>query len=279
MGILDWLGQRRSTTGQHPSAVRRRFPMPPGASPLVQVTGTTTSCKDSAGRLVSGLGLPALGHYQTTATVRSEGNARGSVGVYVDDQRLGYLPSYVSSEVAAQGWEGAVPVQLFSLTDAGHTRVEAWAWLDDSSPRWTYSAKHRPPMTPEEKRAVRHHESQEMVREALAQGGRRAQEFRNGMIDGVHYLETVEPIKQLKREGRLREALDLCYLAIAAAENESRAERQTPAPWYTEQAAIIHRKLGEREAEVAVLERWLHHVPARQRKDSSIGQRLAKLTG
>ena len=201
------------------------------------------------------------------------------MGVYIDDQRLGYLPTYLSSEVAEEGWEGAVPVQLFSLTDAGHTRVEASVWLDGSSPRWTYSAERRPPMTSEEKRATRHHESQEMVREALAQGGRRAQEFRNGMVNGVHYLETVEPIKQLKREGRLREALDLCYLAIAAAENEARAERQTPAPWYTQQAAIIHRKLGEREAEVAVLERWLSHVPAKQREDSRIGQRLAKLTG
>jgi hypothetical protein len=43
-----------------------------------------------------------------------------------------------------------------------------------------------------------------MVTEALAEGGERAADFRSGMVKGVHYLELMEPIKQLKREGRLR---------------------------------------------------------------------------
>jgi hypothetical protein len=71
-----------------------------------------------------------------------------------------------------------------------------------------------------------------MVREALQESGHRAQQFKNGMVDGVHYLELVEPIKHLKREGGLAEALLLCYKAIEAAERD-RGGRE-PAPWYTE---------------------------------------------
>lgn len=50
-----------------------------------------------------------------------------------------------------------------------------------------------------------------------------------------------------------------------------------PAPAYTEHAAIIHRKLGQRDEEIAVLKRWLRLCPAGQRDGSQIGQRLAKL--
>lgn len=52
--------------------------------------------------------------------------------------------------------------------------------------------------------------------EALAGGGARATQFRRGMLGDYHYLQTVEPIKQLKRDGRLEEALVLCYGAIQA---------------------------------------------------------------
>ncbi|MEW1950820.1 hypothetical protein AB0280_16405 [Pseudarthrobacter sp902506025] len=114
-----------------------------------------------------------------------------------------------------------------------------------------------------------------MVREALQEGGARAQQFRRGMVDGVHYLELVEPIKQLKRDGRLNEALVLCYKAIEAAERDR--DGREPAPWYTEQAAIVHRKLGQKAEEIAVLSRWLDSTPKSRRAGSRIAERLAKL--
>ena len=95
------------------------------------------------------------------------------------------------------------------------------------------------------------------------------------MVGKYHYLETVEPIQQLKREKRLEEALALCYGAIEAAENDARGRE--PAPWYTEQAAIIHRKLGQRDEEIAVLERWITKCPIGRRDDSSIQSRLNKM--
>ena len=120
-----------------------------------------------------------------------------------------------------------------------------------------------------------HKTSSNMVRKAVDQGGVRSEQFKTGMVEGVHYLELVEPIKQLKREGALEDALTLCYAAIEGEENGR--EGRPPAPWYTEQAAIIHRKLGQKEQEIAVLERWLQFVPAESRSSMGIGERLAKI--
>jgi tetratricopeptide (TPR) repeat protein len=116
-----------------------------------------------------------------------------------------------------------------------------------------------------------------MVVQALAGGGARAASFEAGMVNGVHYLQLVEPIKQLKREGRLTEALELCEAAITGA--EAAREGREPAPWYTEQAAIIYRKLGQRDNEIAVLSRWLQACPSERREGSRIKERLDKISG
>jgi len=67
-------------------------------------------------------------------------------------------------------------------------------------------------------------------------------------------------------------------MAVAALVEGDRDGRES-APAYTEHAAIIHRKLGQRDEEIAVLKRWLRLCPAGQRDGSGIGQRLAKLDG
>ena len=58
---------------------------------------------------------------------------------------------------------------------------------------------------------------------------------------------------------------------------EADRDGREPAPWYTEQAAIIHRKRGERDLEVAVLRRWVELCSPERRGGSKITQRLAKL--
>lgn len=125
------------------------------------------------------------------------------------------------------------------------------------------------------KAAAKQNGINDMVSEALAGGGTRAASFKEGMVKGVHHLQLIEPIKQLKREGRLEEALSLCNSAILGAEKAR--EGREPAPWYAEQAAIIHRKLGQREEEIAVLRRWLKSCPANLRDGSRIKTRLDKL--
>jgi hypothetical protein len=94
------------------------------------------------------------------------------------------------------------------------------------------------------------------------------------MVDGVHYLELVEPIKELKRQGRLEEALVLAYKAIEATES---AHQEGAMPtFYSEQAAIILRKLGRRDEEIEVLRRWVRKVGPQWRR-GTIPDRLAKL--
>ena len=73
----------------------------------------------------------------------------------------------------------------------------------------------------------------------------------------------------------MEDALVLCYAAIDGA--EANREGREPAPWYTEQAAIIHRKLGQRDKEIAALERWLAACPPERRDGSRIKERLSKL--
>lgn len=173
--------------------------------------------------------------------------------------------------MVAGGGRGAL------VTQSSGVRAEAWVWLGGGTPRWIYNAEYRPPLTPQEKRAAASSTRSQMVAEAIAVGGQRAADFHAGMVDGVHDLELVEPIKQLKRDGRLREALDLCYRAIEGAEGDSKGRE--PAPWCTEQAAIIHRKLGEKDKEIAALRRWLDRTPPERRPGGRIAERLAKLHG
>lgn len=59
--------------------------------------------------------------------------------------------------------------------------------------------------------------------------------------------------------------------------SERAAEGREPAPAYTEHAAIIRRKIGEHDQEVAVLKRWLDRAPPGRREGSKIAERPAKL--
>lgn len=247
-------------------------------SPLLPVSGTTTIARDEARALFERHQQPNLGYLELTAVLQREPSNPvnpAAVAVLVEGERIGYLPSYAAETVdlSVQGSRQA-PVQLFSALKADGVRVEGWIWIGDEPAQWEYNSNNRPPMTPEEKRTAAAKGADRMVAEALTEGGARAEAFKAGQVNGIHYLQTVEPIKQLKREGRLAEALQLCYIAIEGAERAR--EGREPAPWYTEQAAIILRKLGRRDEEIAVLERWLGATPAAHR-EGGIQQRLAKL--
>ncbi|MDN5687020.1 MAG: hypothetical protein L0G94_10175 [Brachybacterium sp.] len=163
-----------------------------------------------------------------------------------------------------------------------------------------------PPRTTEDRGRERHEDIQTMLREQAASSPRQAREIAAGSVDGVHYLELVEPIKQAKREGRNEDALKLCYQAVEGAENdrpvpgehfsdptayerlkaagivtqedeESQQRDWVPAPAYTQHAAIVLRKLGRREEELAVLERYLQHVRPDRRDAHEFAERAAKV--
>ena len=92
-----------------------------------------------------------------------------------------------------------------------------------------------------------------------------------GRIDGKHFTEYIERIKELKRAQRHDEAIELLLRCVDATEASSLGT----APGYYEQLAIIYRKDKRFSDEVAILERY-----ARQPKSPGAGPaKLADLLG
>jgi len=250
-----------------------------GEQDLVKLTGTTTFSKDAIARLAERRGAGEGGYIETGGTLQREPDNQAdphAVAVHVEGEKIGYLPGYLAKliDLSTSGAREA-QVQIFTEVLPKGLRAEAWAWLAEGPAQWQWSVANRPPLSSGAKVAAHQQGIDRMVADALSGGGARAESFERGMVAGVHYLQLVEPIKQLKREGRLEEALTLCYAAIEGAEGNR--EGLEPAPWYTEQAAIIHRKLGQRGEEITVLTRWLAHCPPDRRDGSRIGERLSKL--
>jgi len=251
----------------------------PDLTEPVEMTGTTTIGAGALAALYAECDQPEGGLLQRSGLLVPEPDNPAdpnAVAVHANGACIGYVPGYIAARMPRDRPLDC-QVQLWGVSDEKGLRVRGWVVADAGPVRWPHTASNPPPVTMAEQRNDHAATTSRMVDQALGGGGERAEQFKKGMVGRLHYLETVEPIKQFKREGRLKEALALCYSAIEAAENAR--EGREPAPWYTEQAAIIHRKLGERDSEVAVLRRWLEACPAELRDRSSINQRLDKLIG
>jgi len=100
----------------------------------------------------------------------------------------------------------------------------------------------------------------------------------SGSVKHKHYTEWVDRVKELKREGRIDEAVALLRLLADATEDEAEAKGWGVAPWYFEQLAICFRKQKDLAAEVAILQRYaaLHQAPGQ--KAPELAQRLVKAT-
>lgn len=99
-----------------------------------------------------------------------------------------------------------------------------------------------------------------------------------GSVEGLHYTDYVERVKELKREERYPEAISLLLNLVDATEAEARAAGQGwgVAPWYYEQLAIIYRKEKRFTDEVAILERYEAQPKAPGAGPSKLADRLAK---
>ena len=97
-----------------------------------------------------------------------------------------------------------------------------------------------------------------------------------GFYSGRHYTEWVESVNDLKRNGDLNGAIALLGHLIEATEAEATAERNTPAPWYYMQSAIVFRKLKDPASEVAVLERYLNFPRVKGAAEIEIRLRKAR---
>jgi DNA polymerase III subunit epsilon len=98
-----------------------------------------------------------------------------------------------------------------------------------------------------------------------------------GYVDGKPQYEHAETVKQLKREKRYAEALVLLDRIMTSTEQESAVQGYGVAPWCYEEAALIHRKNGDRENEIAVLERFALQQHAPGVKPAKLLERLKSL--
>lgn len=277
MGLVKLFRRRETNPGPQVTFTAAR--VVPDLSEPVEMAGTTTAGSEALAALYVSCGQPAGGLLEQRGVLIPEpGNPvdPNAVAIHVADALVGYVPGYIAARMQRDR-PIECQVQLWAARTGEGLRVRGWVVGGRGPTRWPHTASNPPAVTSEERRNEQSASTTRMVDQALAVGGERAEQFTKGMVGRLHYLETVEPIKQFKREGCLTEALALCYGAIEAAEN-SREGREPP-PWYTEQAAIIHRKLGQRAEEEGVLRRWLDACPAERRDESSIQQRLDKLIG
>ena len=105
-----------------------------------------------------------------------------------------------------------------------------------------------------------------------------ALEYEQGLVRGAHFLKWSGEVARLKREGHLHEALAVLLEILDATERVQAQERinapvraalfrgrvdvvvrETPPGW-TENAAIVLRKLDDIEGEIAIIDRWLAHA-------------------
>jgi len=291
MSLFRRLLGRGGATGQEASGSYPEVPQQPqlnitqssqngpgdGVMPL---SGTTTFGAEALADLFASRGLADGGILELDGWLVAEPDNPSdpkAIAVEVEGRRIGYLPGYLARHTPA-GRPALSPcqVQLWSALDRGRLRAIGWVSAQKGAVAWPHDASNPPAITIAEQRAARAASTTQMVDDALSGANpTRKGKFLRGMVGGYHYLETAEPINQLKRQGRLEEALALCYGAIDGAEADR--DGREPAPWYTEQAAIIHRKLGQRDEEIAVLQRWLSACPPDRRAASGIKARLDKL--
>ena len=100
---------------------------------------------------------------------------------------------------------------------------------------------------------------------------RRANEAAQAL--GRHYVDWVEPVKELKRQGELAEAERVLLACVDAVEREFAVTGFGVAPWYYEQLAVIYRKQERYADEVAILDRYVQHPSARK---EALADRLVK---
>lgn len=141
-------------------------------------------------------------------------------------------------------------------SDQGHFGVK----LNLGAPDWAHPATSppNPTMAP---------------RDPVHTGRSTTKRLEVGFVEGRHYTDWVEVVKEQKRAGNYEQALTMLYRLCDAVEKESQATGHRLAPWYFEQVAIEERRAGRPHRELAILERY-ESSPLANRGQFS--ERLAK---
>jgi len=258
-------------TQPNQAAPEVRVTMSIGFSPFVELACTTTNSAQNCRSIMESAGYPAGGLLNRSGVLVPEPDNEvdpDAIAVHVDGLRVGYLQRYTQA-VGRQRLGDRIPLQMWGQQDKKGLRVKVVAYLGAGEPDWPNVATRPYAVTREEKIAADQKElARDRSRRLLSEDPREVADQRKRLVRGKDYLEWVTPVEQLKREGKLTEALGILYECIEAAE---RADPTSPPPWYTAQAAIVHRKLGQFDAEIDVLQRYNAAT-----KSDAFAERIAK---
>lgn len=97
-----------------------------------------------------------------------------------------------------------------------------------------------------------------------------------GRLNGRHYTDYINEVKQLGRDGDLAGEERLLLSLISTVETEARIRKWIVAPWYYEALAILYRKRKDYAAELAVIERYKHQPHGKDFPDDDVLRREAK---
>jgi hypothetical protein len=224
----------------------------------VEIVGETYH-QESFKAIFNAAGDDSGGVVNRVAVLRAEpGNAydRNAVAIDIDGLMAGYVPAALAVNVqplvlqaARRGEVFGVPARVWARNDGVSWGARVTLSTGAKEPEWTYAQQEF---------------TRRAAREAAVRGvDVRAAEARLKESDAVSnvrgkpYSEWTATVENWKRAERYDDALNLLAECQSSAEAEARIWGRPPAPWYYEQAAIIHRKRKAFADEVAVLERYM----------------------
>ncbi len=148
-------------------------------------------------------------------------------------------------------------------TDDGHIVVGVSIAESDN----TTGLQHRPEsfLWPDEQEAEEAEERARFERARIA-----------ALVDGKDFNAWADTVQTLKRGGKNKAAIGLLERMLDAQHAACSITGDLPAAWVTEQAAIVYRKLGDNQAEIAVLQRYLARFSAGRGPDK-IRTRLRRI--
>ena len=278
------LFKRKKSAAPAPAAPRVIVEMSTDHQPFgeVLVAGTTTFAREAVEALAQRHNMQTRDMIELPATIERDPNNPvdpRAVAVVVEGEKVGALPTFISHALPiSDGVSEPVIYQLWALREDGkRIKAKAHVWIGSNAPVWTYTERHPAPLLTDEQACEKQERARAIAAQNLAPDTPLGRALRSGNMRGYTPIELVEPIQQLKREKRWEEALTMLYAAIESEERARAHGGGMPAPWYTEHAAICHRRLKQHEEEVVVLKRYLAHLTPEQRATSKIQARLTKI--
>ena len=176
-----------------------------------------------------------------------------AIAIFSGEAEVGYLPSGEAAII--RGWWGTRIPDGLSLPGVAYGKDTVWSVRLDSSPHEVPADE---TLQPDAGCPECHGAHPPLSDDVIA------------WDPPTLWIEIVKEYKRAKEHSEALVLLDKCMRTLEAHDGGV-------APWYYEQAAIIHRKCGDREAEVGVLRRFAAQQHAPGASPPKLLERLAKL--